>query len=803
MLGTYLHLDRNSTGVMRDHFTKMLGTYLHLDRNSTGVLRDHFTKILGAYLHLDRNSTGVLRDHFTKILGAYLHLDRNSTGVLRDHFTKILGAYLHLDRNSTGVLRDHFTKMLGTYLHLDRNSTGVLRDHFTKILGAYLHLDRNSTGVLRDHFSKMLGAYLHLDRNSTGVLRDHFTKILGAYLHPDRNSTGVLRDHFTKMLGTYLHLDRNSTGVLRDHFTKMLGAYLHLDRNSTGVLRDHFTMMLVGEKTKDDEEGYNIEMVDQDPKPVSSYHSADWYDQASIPPHEEPITLHRKLSKAASLTKAVISGKNEPHRQASGLSLCEKSNFNEAEQLEDISAPEQQNIRRAMGFWKLMCHDLKGVLAQMWFFYGSYDLDIPGYNVSLVYLFMCLLTYFGSFFVILSSLRQGSGSRRREQDKRFKFNLLLWTSWDHSITSEEASINLSKGITSVLKDNLYEVKATQDVKQWSRKEKCKIYCLRILAWLITIILIGGGCALIVFLVVFMTFDEMVSNTGGKNESNFLSIYGTTIVFSLINIIVPVCIRQLPKMEHYLHGKVELNITLTRIFFLRTANLFALITSLYETITLTVKGCAGTILGQEMYKVVIMDTILHTVTQLSVTFGKYLWTKQKTEFDISSAVLVLVYRQALVWVGTVACPVMPLVGLLSNLIFMAVNYTVVSYTCKPPIKRWNQSRNTAFFSYFLLASVVLLILPFSVIIGSSEVVNLGHTELPDSFCGPWGADKPTRSYTNFWEQQVPWLQATLKYLVSEIVLIPAFFVLLSILFHLNQRIGLEKQQNVIIHTELQQ
>ncbi|XP_052820014.1 transmembrane channel-like protein 1 [Mya arenaria] len=644
---------------------------------------------------------------------------------------------------------------------------------------------------------------------------------------------------------------------------------------------------------RDDEEGYNIEMVDQDPKPVSSYHSADWYDQ------EEPITLHRKLSKAASLTKAVISGKNEPHRQASGLSLCEKSNFNEAEQLEDMyledilaaskqkkqSAPEQQNIRRAMGFWKLMCHDLKvwyrrwrvkekeslifksyikkmesnfgsaigslfvfmrwvivldfwmagmwlgfvvfptavffnydaiegsfafknlldgkGVLAQMWFFYGSYDLDIPGYNVSLVYLFMCLLTYFGSFFVILSSLRQGSGSRRREQDKRFKFNLLLWTSWDHSITSEEASINLSKGITSVLKDNLYEVKATQDVKQWSRKEKCKIYCLRILAWLITIILIGGGCALIVFLVVFMTFDEMVSNTGGKNESNFLSIYGTTIVFSLINIIVPVCIRQLPKMEHYLHGKVELNITLTRIFFLRTANLFALITSLYETITLTVKGCAGTILGQEMYKVVIMDTILHTVTQLSVTFGKYLWTKQKTEFDISSAVLVLVYRQALVWVGTVACPVMPLVGLLSNLIFMAVNYTVVSYTCKPPIKRWNQSRNTAFFSYFLLASVVLLILPFSVIIGSSEVVNLGHTELPDSFCGPWGADKPTRSYTNFWEQQVPWLQATLKYLVSEIVLIPAFFVLLSILFHLNQRIGLEKQQNVIIHTELQQ
>ena len=38
------------------------------------------------------------------------------------------------------------------------------------------------------------------------------------------------------------------------------------------------------------------------------------------------------------------------------------------------------------------------------------------------------------------------------------------------------------------------------------------------------------------------------------------------------------------MEQYASGRDELNVTLTRVFFLRMANVFALITSLYNTVT---------------------------------------------------------------------------------------------------------------------------------------------------------------------------------------------------------------------------
>ncbi|KAL4222610.1 hypothetical protein ACF0H5_018651 [Mactra antiquata] len=448
--------------------------------------------------------------------------------------------------------------------------------------------------------------------------------------------------------------------------------------------------------------------------------------------------------------------------------------------------------------------DGKGMLAQIWFFYGAYPQVSSGYHVDLAYLFMMLVTYYGSLFVILGSISEADRSRSTSTHSvKYKFSLMLWTSWDHSITSHEASINLSKGVTSAFKDNLYEAKASQNVKERSGKEKCKVFFLRCLAWLITIILIGGGCAAIVYLVVFMSFEDVIPNTGSGKGSDFISVYGTTIVFILINALVPGIVQKLPKMECYASGKDELNVTITRVFFLRMANLFALITSLYNTVTKSVEGCAGTVIGQEMYKLVIMDTILHSVIQLSVKFAKHFWTKSKEEFNMSSAVLVLVYRQALVWAGTLACPILPVIGLLSNLIFFAVNYTIVSKTCKPPMKRWNQSRNTRFFTVFLLGSLLMLIIPASVVIGSSNLVSLGLTDKEGVYCGPFRSEKPTKAYTKFGLDQVGWLQETLGYLVSEPVLIPVFMILFSVMVHQRKQIGREKRQRILLQAELQQ
>ncbi|XP_076095115.1 transmembrane channel-like protein 1 isoform X3 [Mytilus galloprovincialis] len=356
--------------------------------------------------------------------------------------------------------------------------------------------------------------------------------------------------------------------------------------------------------------------------------------------------------------------------------------------------------------------DGEGAIRESWLFYGGYPEVIDGvYHIALAYLMMILLTYFGSLFVILNNLGGSDRPKSASFSSRFKFSSIIFSSWDHGVTSADASNNLSVGISSVLKLPGY-------------------------------------------------------------------------------------------LEHYSSGKKELRITLSRIFILRMANLFALIVTLYKNSTELTGGCTGTVIGQEFYKLVIMDTIVHAVVSTAMSIAKYKYTKEKSEFNISAAVLVLIYRQGLVWVGTIACPLMPLLGALSSLVFFFLNYAIIKYTCKPPIKRWNQSRNTAFIMGFLLTTLVVIIAPVSVVVGSHRVIQLGQTSIPGKYCGPFSDKKPTEAYGKFKRQlNLDILKEVLQWLSSDSVLIPLFLILVSLLSYQRKIFAGEKQHRLLLQAEL--
>lgn len=167
--------------------------------------------------------------------------------------------------------------------------------------------------------------------------------------------------------------------------------------------------------------------------------------------------------------------------------------------------------------------------------------------------------------------------------------------------------------------------------------------------------------------------------------------------------------------------------------------------------------------------------------------------------MSGPALVLIYRQGLIWVGTLACPLLPLVGVLSNLVFFHVNYRIVCDTCRPPLKRWSQSRNTAFLTAFLLVTLILIIIPISVVIGSQQVINLGQS----SDCGPFGQEKPTSVYTKFQQQQPILLQQIMQWAVSDSVLLPLFLLLLAYIFYQRVLISGEKRHRLVLQAELLQ
>lgn len=54
-------------------------------------------------------------------------------------------------------------------------------------------------------------------------------------------------------------------------------------------------------------------------------------------------------------------------------------------------------------------------------------------------------------YAAFSVARASSPRSSTAAESRFKFSLMTLSSWDYSVTSPEASINLSKGIVSMLK----------------------------------------------------------------------------------------------------------------------------------------------------------------------------------------------------------------------------------------------------------------------------------------------------------------------------------------------------------------
>ncbi|XP_067650028.1 transmembrane channel-like protein 2 [Haliotis asinina] len=473
--------------------------------------------------------------------------------------------------------------------------------------------------------------------------------------------------------------------------------------------------------------------------------------------------------------------------------------------------------------------DGQGPVGESWVFFCAYSpqlgaghLQIPrhiqSYHTGLAYLSMIIVTYFGSLLFILRSMASGMQPSQSESVRaRFRFALITFTSWDHSISSPEASVNLSKGIASSLKDNLHGAKAADLTENWTRKEKCKVYARRMTAWFITLVLVGAGCTGIVYLVIFVNFTTdfhiIINDVRVEQYLPGFQTYITPISFSLINMIVPLCLNQLPKMEQYASGRIELNVTLVRIFTLRMANLFALIVSLYNIVNSQNENepgkassihCTGTVIGQELYKLVIMDTIIHTLANVLLKFIGYCWTMKKSEFNISSSVLVLIYRQALIWIGTLACPVLPLIGTLSDLVFFFLMYGIIKHTGMPPIKRWAQSRNTVFFMTFLLLSLLCIIVPVAIIIGS-PTLDLGRTHNATVRFGPFSTGiMPTSAYNDFVASlDVEWLKSVFTWCLSDTVVIPLFFILLTLLVYQGNRISGEARHGVILQAELQQ
>eukprot|EP01137_Pigoraptor_chileana_P018860 Opistho-2@79015 len=441
--------------------------------------------------------------------------------------------------------------------------------------------------------------------------------------------------------------------------------------------------------------------------------------------------------------------------------------------------------------------DGKGSMGVMWAFYGGYSAELSsGYRMDMAYILVIVVMFFASFFLILGSISAAWDPKSREggalvrQDLKYPFATIVLASWDHSLNSQAGIENLRLGIANTLQDRLSEVKVDQMAKVRTRRDRMILIGWRVLAWLTTIFIMGGAFTAIYYLVQW-------SNPGSAKTASFLETYSVSILFSLINGVVPNIIQQVVRLDKFATGRAELNATIGRIYVLRMVNLYVLLYSLYAKVkSETFNECALTFVGQEFYRLVLIDIIVQSISQLVVKFGYYWWSKKKKrEFDISQGVLSIVYRQALIWTGASACPILPFIGCLSNANFFFLYYLIVDKTCRPPMKRWNQSRNSAFFFGILGITLVCTLIPVTLVLTSYK-----HA------CGPYADAKYDDAYDAFSEyikEQPKGLRVAIQYIASPAVVGPMVCVLCVTIYFMHIRVKREKSKQEELQQHLEQ
>ncbi|CAH1264948.1 TMC7 [Branchiostoma lanceolatum] len=446
----------------------------------------------------------------------------------------------------------------------------------------------------------------------------------------------------------------------------------------------------------------------------------------------------------------------------------------------------------------------KAAMSENVMFYGNYGTSTDPYPLDLAYLLMIFLTYFGTLFLVLRAIAATSGNSLLH-DSHCAFSRLLMTSWEYSLTSPEGVDNLHQTIAGSFRDLLADTKNKEQTVNRTRKDKLKIFSRRLFAWFLTLVLIGGGSAMILVPILYkaMTLDIIASNMPGSLQS-FVQTFGITIIFMVVNSLVPILALFLPRFEHYTSRKTELYVTIGRVFVLRLTNLVVLLFSLYTEVIQSAETevsttCPGTVIGQELYKLVVLGTLGNSLVSLLQYMAVFYWTGRRQELRVHNVVLSVTHRQALILVGTLACPVLPLVGALSNMLSFFTLYFVVIRTCRPPVRRWRESGNSQFYMWLLAAVLLVLCLSVSFLVSDGNYINLAGRKP----CGPFGTEPPIGAFHRFRDEVLggTWLQAAFAVVFSGLIALPLILIMAAVISYYRVRLTRETAGRKLALTEL--
>ncbi|XP_066595795.1 transmembrane channel-like protein 5 isoform X2 [Prorops nasuta] len=300
----------------------------------------------------------------------------------------------------------------------------------------------------------------------------------------------------------------------------------------------------------------------------------------------------------------------------------------------------------------------------------------------------------------------------------------IFCGWDFSISSSKLAKLWSASIYRELMENLSESERQLSLHFFT---KAFTFFIRIVITIIVLSIICGAGAMLWIML----------NNIKMEETDPLSIMIVPLTITGMMNILPLIISWLARFENYATERARLYMTGIRIYIMA-----AVLIGLFLRFVLINKksGCWETFLGQEIYRLVIIDFCISIVGVYLTQVARSVWYKnfshkvQRAKFDVAQNTLNLVYNQILFWISLYFSPLTSILIIMKMVITLYIKKNSLLKHYQPPLRSWKAAQTqTLFLALVFLGMVgVLILLGYSI------------TKVENGICGPF------QNYTYTWD-----------------------------------------------------